>query len=332
MKISISTLKEVMTNALRAKEYSDADIPFIIDMFLGGELRGHVSHGLASFSGFIAQDFSGLSAPEVLAETQAVFIIDAKSHSGNIVGKRAADEAITRAKKAIVGTALVKNMDSWLRPGAIAEYIARQGYFAIVMNDGGGSGVAPPGGYDPVVSTNPIAYAIPTEKEPLVVDLATAKRAWGQVRLANKYGTELPEDTYYDTSGQITRDPKLAHSVMPMGDYKGFALALMIEILCGSLVGMENMFVDTKGNGSQFGRKMMERGGIILVIDPRQTSGNINFKQANTTLLERIHATNALFGETIRIPGEKAGELAKQRTDANEIDIPRELWEEIKNL
>lgn len=317
---------------LSDKGYSEEDTNFLVDMYLGGELRGHTSHGLASFPGFVKQDFSKQDEPVVLKETHSTFIIDAKSNPGALIGKRAADEAIARANKEVIGTALIKNMDSWLRPGAIAQYIAEQGYMTLVFNDGGGTSIAPPGGYDPVLATNPIAYGIPTNGAPLVVDMATSKRAWGQVRLANKYDTDLPEDTFYNNRGELTRNPKEAHSVLPFGDYKGFALAMMIEIMCGSLVGMDNMMLETNQGGSNFGVKLQERGGFILVIDPRQTTDLDTFKKANSELVEKIKATSKLSDEEIRIPGEQASKLQDEYLKNDSIDIPDELWEEIQAL
>lgn len=108
MKVKITDITEKMKSVLAAKGYDEADTDFLIEMYLGGELRGHTSHGLASFPGFVKQDFASLSEPVVVKETASVFIIDAKSNPGAIVGKRAADEAIKRAKNAIVGTALIK--------------------------------------------------------------------------------------------------------------------------------------------------------------------------------------------------------------------------------
>lgn len=332
MKINIQEIRGKMKKVLVEKGYGQDDISFLIEMYLGGELGGHKSHGLASFPGFVKQDFSNLPKPEVIKATNSVFILDAKGNPGSIVGRRAADEAMARAKKEIIGTALIKNMDSWLRPGAIAQYIAEKGYMTIVVNDGGGTSIAPPGGYDPVLATNPIAYGIPTKGAPLVVDMATSKRAWGQVRLANKYGTKLPPDTFYNKKGEITRDPKEAHSVLPFGEYKGFALALMIEILCGSLVGMDNMMLDTNQAGSNFGVPLQERGGFILVIDPRQTSDLNTFKTANSELMDKIKSTSKLPGEEIRIPGEKASQLKASNSDDGRIEIPEELWAEIQTL
>lgn len=332
MKISLEALAGKMNTALYAKGFSEGDADFLTEMYLGGELRGHTSHGLASFPGFVKEDWTNLPEPEVIQETSAVFIIDAKSNPGALVGKRAADEAMKRAKKEVVGTAIIKNMDSWLRPGAIAQYIANLGFLSIVFNDGGGAAIAPPGGFDPVTGTNPIAYGIPTSNEPLVVDMSTSKRAWGQVRLANKYGTNLPDNTFYNDKGEITLDPKQAHSVLPFGEHKGFALAFLIEIMCGSLIGMDNMMLDTQSTGSNFGTRLQDRGGFIFVIDPEQTAGLSNFKTANSELIDNIKATRTLPGKSIRIPGQEAGEFQKELLQAGEIEIPDELWEDISKL
>lgn len=330
MIVKISELREKMTSVLTDKGYLANDIPFLIEMYLGGELRGHTSHGLASFAGFVNQDFSDLAEPEVLLETASLFMIDAKSNPGAIVGKRSADEAIKRAKKEVIGTAIIKNMDSWLRPGGVAQYIADQGFLTIVVNDGGGTSIAPPGGYDPTLGTNPIAYGIPTEEGPLVVDIATSKKAWGQVRLANKYGTDLPEDTFYNDKGEVTLDPNEAHSVKAFGDHKGYALALLVEVMCGSMVGMPMMVEST--SGSSFGNKLPERGAFILVIDPDQISKLSAFRKDNSEMIEKIKSTNKLKDQEIRIPGDQSGQLQRDSLAKDGLEIPDEVWEEINQL
>ncbi|HSX05418.1 MAG TPA: Ldh family oxidoreductase [Candidatus Saccharimonadales bacterium] len=330
MKVKVSELKAKMTSVLKAKGYSDEDIPFVINMYLGGELRGHTSHGLSSFAAFAQINPTEQPEPVILRDTHAMLVLDAKGANGNILGKHIADEALKRAKAEGVGTVLVHDLDSWLRPGAIAEYIAQQGYVATVINSGGGTSVAPPGGFDPVIGTNPIAYGIPTNDEPLVVDMATAMHAWGQVRLANKYGTHLPPDAFYDDHGTITRDGKEAYSVKAAGDYKGFALGLLVEVLCGSLVDIPMMLTSTAG--STFNGKIPNRGAVVTVYDPGVMIDPAEFKQRNSKLLADIQNSQALPGETIRIPGVHAGELQAARTKDDSLDIPDELWEEIRGL
>ncbi len=329
MNVPIANITAKMTEALKAKGYSAPDIPFIVEMYLGGELRGHGSHGLASFPGFAKEDYSALPQPEVTKETHAFFMLDAKGNPGVIVGKRAADEAIKRAKKEVVGMAMIKDMDAWLRPGAIAQYIAEQGFVAIVSNSASAA-IAPPGGFDPVAGTNPIAYGLPTKDGALVVDMATAKCAWGNVRLANKNGTELPADSFYDNAGNVTLDPAEAWSVMPFGGYKGFALALLFEAMCGGLNGMDMLVENTAKN--KFGQKTPRRGACILVVDPAQTVGLDAFAQANTDYLQKIKATRPRKGEKVRIPGDESGTAQAAKLKEGTIEIPDELWQDMQGL
>ncbi len=331
MKVKVSELRKLVTEKLEQKGYTESDIPFIIDMFLGGELRGHVSHGLASLPAFLKKDFAHMTKPGILLKTASSTYIDAQANSGNVIGRELADVAITHAKNELIGFVLIRNMDSWLRPGALAEYIAKQGYIAYVSNSGGEASIAPPGGYDPVAGTNPIAYGIPTETEPLVVDIATSKHAKGQIRLANKYGTKLPEDSFYDDTGTITIEPSKAYSLLSFGEHKGFSLALLGEILCNSLVGMPMMIEGDPSNQS-YGGITPKRGAYILVIDPSKTIGLDDFKHSNSQYLERIRATRPRTGEKIRIPGEQAAIKATAAITNDILEIPDELWDELQLL
>lgn len=329
MQVTIDALKSIMHDLLTAKGYDDEETKFITNMYLGGELRGHVSHGLAKFPGFAKKEKSVVKL-DIIKSTPACYYVDAKFGSGILIGKLAADEAIDRAKQQVIGTALIKNMDSWLRPGGIAQYIADQGFIAIVINSGGIATVAPPGGYDPVAGTNPLAYGIPTSEGALVVDMATSKRAWGEVLLANTYGTDLPADTYFDHDGNETRDPKQAKSAKPFGEYKGFSIVLLIEIICGALVGMD-MAVQHDLDRS-FGQTLPARGAFILVIDPEQTIGLRAFTQVTSAYINLIRNSNPLPDQLVRIPGDAAGLKQTKHLAEGVIDIPDELWGQLQIL
>lgn len=328
-KVAISEIIDKMHSVLKAKGHAEVDIPFIINMYLGGELRGHTSHGLASFVSFAQSEPEAHQEPVILKDTHALLALDAKGASGNVIGRRAADEAIKRAKAEGIGTVFIKDMDSWLRPGAVAEYIAEQGCLAIVVN-GAGSSVAPPGGFDPILGTNPIAYGIPTQDEPLVVDMATSQHAWGEVRLATKYGTSLPPDAFYDEQGNITRDGQQAYSAKSFGGYKGFALGLLVATMTGSMTGVPMIIKNTGKNA--FGGKTPLRGATIIAFDPANMVDPEDFKKQNSSLLNDIQKSNALPDQEIRVPGVQAGRRKAGNQATGMVEIPEELWEEIKGL
>lgn len=315
-----------MTNILRSKGYGEKDSNSIIDVYLGGELRGHKTHGLAPFPGFIRQDFSQYEPPKVVLDTQAMYLIEANGNPGICLGTKASDIAIKKAKQQGTSTAIIRNMFDWVRPGAIAQYVADHDMIAIVTNDGAGRSIAPPGGVDPTVGTNPIAYGLPTETEPLVVELASAKKAWGNVRVANKFGTPLPDKTFITKSGEFATAPNEVHSVLPFGQHKGFSLALLIEIMNGSMVG-HHMMPDS--NASSYSGDWSTNTGTITVFNPALLTDLDTYKQETTKAIDFIKSGTTLEGQQIRIPGENAREKMNKALELDSIDVQEDVWEEI---
>ncbi|MFN8015412.1 MAG: Ldh family oxidoreductase [Acidimicrobiia bacterium] len=329
MKLHISEVKETMLEILHGLNYEHKDAEFIVEVYLGGELRGHKTHGLAPFPGFVRHDFSKCEKPKVLLDTHALYFVEANKNSGIVLGKYASDIIMEKARTEGTATAIIRNMFDWVRPGAIAEYIAKNNFVAIVTNDGSGRSIAPPGGFDPTVGTNPIAYGLPTNTEPLVVEMASAKRAWGNVRVANKYGIDLPEKTFLTDKGDFARDPKDAHSVLPFGEHKGFSLALLVEIMNGSMIG-HSMMPDS--DASSYANQWPANSGIITVYNPALLTSIDEYKNETTNALNYIRNTNHFEGQEIRIPGEHATKIRKASETNGFIEVPEEVWDEIKSL
>ena len=329
MEIEINEVEETLYKILTKLDYSKDDINLIIDVYLGGELRGQETHGLAPFPSFVKQDFSQLEEPQVILHSHSLYYIDAKGHPGITVGRKAADEAIAIAKKEGVGSAVIKNMRDWSRPGAIANYIAKHNMVGVVTNIGSGQAVAPPGGVDPTLGTNPIAYAIPTENEPLEVEMATSKKAWGNVRIANKYGVELPEDTFLTADGSNAVYPKDAHSVKTFGEHKGFAISMMIAILNGTMLGNPLII---EADASNYSKPWPPNSGSITVYNPELFGGLNTFIAETQAEINSIKNSTPMSGQTITIPGESSGSRSLKNKAEGKIEIAPELWEEINSL
>jgi len=326
MKIQISELQNTMLELLTSRGFTDSESKQIIDVYLGGELRGHKTHGLAPFPGFLRQDFSNLESPKVLLDTASTYFIEANGNCGITLGHRSAEIVIEKAKTQGSATALIRNMFDWVRPGTIAEYIAKQDMVAIVSNDGSGRSIAPPGGVDPTLGTNPIAYGLPTQYEPLVVELATAKKAWGNVRVANKFGTDLPEQTFLTKTGEFAKDPKDVHSVLPFGEHKGFSLALLVEIMNGAMIG-HNMMADS--NASSYSGEWPTNSGTIMVFNPALFTNLESYKIETSEALDFIRSGAKMPNNEIRIPGENAASKRKNIIEQGFVEIEDETWNEI---
>lgn len=326
MKLQLDDIEKTLVQVITAKsKLPVADAKIIAGDYIAGELNGKASHGLAAFIALIPSLAGEYSDTEIIKESESALYIDAHNNFGSVVGRKAADALRDKAAKQGVALAYIRNMRSWLRPAAIAEYIADFDMVSLVTNTGGPPMVAPPGGKDPVIGTNPIGIGIPAQKQPVIVDMATSKRAWGEVRQAKLYGHDLPADSYYDRNGQIAVTPDDAYSALPMGEYKGFALGLFIEIMGGAFVDMP------MGEGdlteAYYART---RGATIIVLDPNFTVGTEAFKTANQAFIDSIRASSPLPASNgVTLPGDRAAKTKAAHLRDGYIDVNDKLWREI---
>jgi L-2-hydroxycarboxylate dehydrogenase (NAD+) len=326
MKVKITEIRKALEGALIRHGTPKEEAKIIADEYLEGELQGKTSHGLMAFPSLIKKLTGKRKKIKIFKKTNALVFLDANENIGAFVGEKAADLAIKMARKEGLALILIKNMTTWLRPGTIAKKIADRDYIALVVNNGGKPMIAPPGGYEPVIGTNPIGIGIPTAKEPFLADMATSVRAWGEVRKAEKTGKDLPKNSYYDNQGRFAVKAQDAYSALPSGGYKGFALGFLIEILTGSLVGQLMGPQQMKGD-----YRILTRGGFILVIDPRKITRLGEFKKANTNLVKEVKKSKKLKGvKEILIPGERAMKTRKENIKRGSLEVDDKLWAEIK--
>lgn len=325
MKVKIPEIRKTLETALIKHGAPKEEAKVIADEYLEGELQGKISHGLMAFPSAIKKISRKTGKIKIIKKTNALIYLDANYNFGAVVGKQAVNLAVKMAKKEGVALVTIKNLTTWLRPGTIARWITEKGFIGFVVNNGGSPMVAPPGGYEPVIATNPISIGIPTSKDPIVADMATSKRAWGEVRLSEKFGHDLPKETFFDKKGGFAKKPEDAYSALPVGDYKGFALGLFIEILTGSLMDMLMGQHKLKGD-----YRTLPRGAFILVINPRKTTKLKRFKEANTSLIQEIKRSKKLKGtREILMPGDRAMRARRKNIKNGYLEVDEKLWEEI---
>lgn len=328
MKIKISEIRQLLESILITHGSSSKDAVIIADEYLEGELCGRYSHGLMAFPSIVPKISGNKQQIKILKQTKALIYIDANNNPGAVVGEQALHLIAKIVKEEGVGLVLIRNMMTWLRPGTMAKKIVERGWIGFVMNGGGKPMVAPPGGYDPVIATNPLGIGIPTDKDPVIVDMATSKKAWGEVRIAEKLGKELPPDMFYDKNGKFAVSPKDAYSVVPAGDYKGFALGLFIEILTGSLLDMPMGSHKVQGD-----YRTQSRGACMIIIDPKISTDVKKFKEANSKLIKEVKDSHKLPKvQEILIPGERALKKKRENLKNGYLEISEDLWKELHNL
>ncbi len=205
-------------------------------------LRGVDSHGVRLLGHYVNSAINGRKNPKpnfkFFKTFPAMGVLNADNAFGHAAGMKAVDIAMKMAKKLGVGIVSVKNSS---HPGALAPIAlkaARKKYivFAFTHAD---SLMLSHNGVTPYFGTNPICFAAPRkEKEPYCVDMATSMISWNKLLKIKSENKSLKKNLAADSLGRETIKPSKAKSLLPAGSYKGFALASMVEVLCGVYSGM----------------------------------------------------------------------------------------------
>jgi len=227
----------------------------VTDHLIDSSLRGMHSHGLLRIPQYLDEAADGAfdptATPEVLRRDGARINIAGNRAFGQVGGQLAASEAIDAAIKEGCSFVTATNLGHTGRIGTYAETIGRAGLVSIVFASGTGlegRRVAPFNAREGRLITNPIAYSLPTDSEPLVADFATSAAAEGVVRSLRNRGLPAPPGMLLDSFGHPTLDPNVLYGD-PIGTiallggetfgYKGFALSLLVEVVSTLAAGPE---------------------------------------------------------------------------------------------
>jgi LDH2 family malate/lactate/ureidoglycolate dehydrogenase len=242
------------------------------------------------------------------------------------VVSRAVEEAISLARDNGVGWVGVRRGN---HAGAAAVYAAmplQHDMIGLYFAVGNANHLPPWGGADMLLSTNPIAVAVPAlEEPPLILDMATTVAAYGKVKVAAQQGKTMPEGWMIDRQGQPLTDPNRADDgfLLPIGGYKGAALALMFGLLAGTLNGAANGADVVDFNKDDV--TPTNTGQAICVLDIKAFAEPTQFKRQVDAVIRQLHGSALLPGfDHIRLPGEDRAQRIAER-EAHGIPILPEL-------
>jgi len=207
-------------------------------------LRGTDSHGVVLAKEYAERIRLGSINPHsryaVVSEGPATALMDAAAGVGQVAGFRAMTKAVEKTSHAGVGIVGVKNSSHF---GAAAFYsmMAVEHDMIGFTTTNAPPTMAPWGGKARRLGNNPLSVAVPAGKyPPLVLDMATGASAWGKIFIAQQQGRKIPLTWALDKNGQPTDDPNVAFDggfIQPIGEYKGYGLSLMLDVLAGVLTG-----------------------------------------------------------------------------------------------
>ena len=324
MVIKIEELKNLGHRALIKQGYNESEAGIILDMLLYAQMRGN-NQGIVKLIGRGIPKNPDAGSITVERETKLSACIHGGNNPGAVVMHQAVSLAVSKAKEhgfGMVGTHHTNSSTGAL--GYWANKIAKEGLIGFVFA-GSPETVAYHGSYEPIFGTNPIAIGIPTDADPLVLDMATAAMAYYGLIEAKTAGRKIPADIAYDSEGNLTDDPAKAMdgALRPFDkNYKGAGLALMVEILTGPLVG---------ASFTGFGDTKMNWGNLVFVMDPELIGDRKEFAANVTKLGTRVKETKKLaHQQEIVLPGERGNLLTKKRLASGNIEVEDNLYNELK--
>ncbi len=336
-RIAAAELIGFIAAAYRAVGIAAPDAERAAELMAASDLSGADGHGVFRLPQYIRRIKAGglNTAPDirVIRQARAAAIVDGDNGLGSLVVARAVETAIELARDNGVGWAGVRRGN---HAGAAAVYAAMPLvhdmiglYFAV----GNANHLPPWGGVDMLLSTNPIAIAVPSlEEPPLVLDMATTVAAYGKVKVAAQQGKRMPEGWMIDRAGNPLVDPNRSDDgfLLPIGGYKGAALALMFGLLAGTLNGAANGadVVDFNKDDTT----PTNTGQAICVIDVKAFAEPTAFKRQVDAVIRQLHGSALLPGfDRIRLPGEDRHRRIVER-QARGIPIPPTLHRALDDL
>jgi LDH2 family malate/lactate/ureidoglycolate dehydrogenase len=319
--LTVVEARALAERALAGIGYDAAEARIIADHVIDAALCGYEYSGLAKILNI--PEHPRFKLPRrpmsIRSETEVSTVYDGGNTIGMLAMHYAAEAAI--AKAAARGIALIAVTNSWVsgRSAHYVEKIARADLVAL-HTASSSRAVAPEGGMRPVLGTNPIAFSLPTDGDPLVFDSGTSAVMHTDLMLRERLGQLLPEGVALDAAGEPTRDPAAARrgALLPFAGYKGFGLGLVVQalgVLAGSALDPER-----------------DNGYLFIVFKPELLQPLALFKREMSALLERVKATPRRPGvDEIRLPSERAFR-SRRRLLQQGLEIDRLVRDSLERL
>jgi LDH2 family malate/lactate/ureidoglycolate dehydrogenase len=286
---------------------ADDDARVCADALMQSELRYHPGQGqgvrrLVAYFDRIRQGRLDVHAPfEVLKESPALALVDAHNGLGSVIGRKAMLLACDKAAVCGVGTVVVRGSTHYGSSSVHARAALERGYVGVALTNAGPE-MAAWGGRTPVVGTNPWGIAAPTGGDfPVVLDIALTTAGKGMMRFLADRGARMPTDWALTPDGEETDDPAaaMAGALLGIGQYKGFGLSFMTDVLTGVIAG------GGFGRAPYSDPAKLDVSHTFLALDPSWFGPLEDFHARMQAFVEEVKASALRPGFTeVLVPGE----------------------------
>jgi len=316
MRYAAQALQEFARDLLMGAGLARDVASVVAEVLLEGDLLGHDTHGLALLASYLRELEAGTMTRSgqhrVVEERAASALWDGDRLPGPWLTQLAIDDAIERARKCGTGTVVIRRSH---HIACLAAYLTRateRGFVLLLScSDPNAASVAPHGGTRAVFTPDPLAFGYPTEGDPVLIDLSASLTTNGMTARLHKRGERLAHPWLLTAEGEATHDPAVLFAeppgtILPTGGvdagHKGYALALIVEMLTGGLAG--------------FGRADAKQGWgatvFVQAIDPAAFGGLAAFTLQAEWIAQACRDNPPRAGvDAVRLPGERG--LARRR-------------------
>ncbi len=336
--LTAEELTDICLNVFQKLNIPTSEAEIVTRSMVDANRVGHDSHGVIHLPKYVRELEAGLIQPsasiETLHESASIAILDGNWGFGPVIATRAVELAIQKAKQTDISSVAVSRCNEVGRLGGYVCLAADAEMIALLMaNDhGGGTCVAPHGGIEGRLSTNPIACAVPIEgQNPIVLDMSTSVVASGKIRVKQHRNEALPEGWLINAEGESTINPDDFYGVppaaiLPFGEvaaHKGFGLSVIVDILAGAL---------TSAGCSRSEDARVGNGLFVLVMNVASFREFPGFSTEVARFIAYLKSARRAAGvDVIQMPGERGWEEQRKREQEG-IPIDMETWQQIQAL
>jgi LDH2 family malate/lactate/ureidoglycolate dehydrogenase len=336
VRIQSDRLKEFVASALERTGVPAADAAIVSDCLVDADLRGIPSHGVSRLTTYIdalQRGFSRVKPQIRLHRTgQATAVVDGDNGLGSLVAVMGMRQAIDLSNESGIGMVAVRHSSHFGHAGYYASLAAANGCIGIVFSNAFPT-VAPFGGREAMLGTNPIAVAAPGGDRPdFALDMSTSITSRGWLRLAAEDNAPIPEGWGVTKDGAPALTPREAISgiLLPFGGYKGSGVALMVDLVAGVLTGagfgqgVRSMYVP--------GERHADVGHALIAIRISAFLKPSEYQRRYRMWYDALKRTRPAQGyDAILIPGERSAAIA-QRQQREGIYVDAKTWRSLKQL
>lgn len=338
--VKVDALRTLMQRFLEAVGCDGETAKTLAEVHLEADLRGV---GIQGLNHLISSHLPHLKdgsidpkgKPRVAKDGDTYALIDGGNGPGPIAGIMAADLVAEKGKSAGCAMVGITNGNDMFMAGYYVDRIARAGLVGMLFSDDEVPVIHPLGGREALIGSNPMAFAVPADGDPFLLDFAPTATLPTYVRYSRRYKVALPRGVAQDADGRPTIDPNAvapgggyqaeAGAISPLGN-KGYGLLLLIDFLSGAFVGCDMGADHLTKTGAR-------KGHFFLALDPEVFVGREAFQKAVGGRMEHLRASEPVPNSAgVRVPGDRAFAARRKALETGEVEVDRICWEDTLKL